>query len=299
MTQSRPSLLRRALLASAAACAVIATPLAAEAAAYAFAANRITGLTVTFLGGGSPPTISNATTSVTDSANFTGFPGVTFSNPNIDVGLANNIPMATAGTGSFGGENNFSPVGPGIFNGTRSDASIGAGNASSGGVSVSNVAEGYATSGSGQAQSGNQATIQFTILGTGQQVRIAGVNEIQLIATAGLGETANAAIGNSASVRCVPPPPGPPATSCVPVPIPNSFGPDELNVTIGAGSIGPTAIPFEFITGVLTAGQLYTLALSSQAIVTIAANAVPEPVSLALLGAGLLGLAAVRFRRNG
>jgi hypothetical protein len=287
------------LLAGAASLGLTAMPDAAIAAPYAYASNTITGLTVTYRNGDPLTGVSNTFTAISGSAQYALSSAVSPPASGV-VGAALDIPQVFAGPGPAPAEQaSPTPVMQGTSIGARADAGIGAGDASSGGVSVFNVAEGYgegAAGTSGQSTANNQASITFDVIGTGDRVRVSFSNLIELIAStdAAAGETANARIANTFAVFDQ-----------------NgneifSRSPGTINRQVGSGNGVPATAAISdtyaisLLTPVLLAGQSYTLSLTSSATESIRvgrATTVPEPASLLLLGAGLLGLAAVRRAR--
>ncbi len=266
---------------------------AANAAPYAFASNQITGLTLTFVGGGSiSPT--TATTSISDSAQFDGYAPAAFQGLGV-VGAALSIPQAYAGPGPAPAAT-FTPQGPGTFTGARANAAIGAGTAATG-VTVSNVA-GASGNALGNSVGTNNAAISFQVTGTGQALVLNFSDLVQLIAqTAALtGESANSAIQNNFSITA--------AGSTTPV---ATFSPSELNRQISSvrgvpanNNVGPTTYQETFTSPVLTGGTTYNIALTSTASETIqpgTPNPVPEPASLAVLTAALSAFGLIRRRK--
>lgn len=281
-----------ALSACAVALAAAASP--AQATPYAYASNVITGLTITNANGSSIAA-TTATTSISDSAQYDGF-GVSGYQARGTVGGSLTVQQAYSGAGSAPAAT-YTPQGPGSFTGARADAAIGAGSASSGGVSVSNVAEAYGNA-LGNSVGTNNAAISFTVTGTGQALSVNFSDLYELIASTAtmLGESANAAIQNNFSITA--------AGTSTPL---FTFAPSDLNRQISSvagipsnNQVGPTTGTFSFLTPVLTSGTSYNIALTSTASETIQPGvaAVPEPASMGLLGAGLIAIGFLRRRTN-
>jgi len=276
---------------------------AAHAVPYAFAGNQIQHLTLQLTDGTTtspfPVQIVNgavvgATTQLSDSAQFTPYANSGFLQPGV-AGLASNVNQAFSGPGVAPAENTFNPAGPmGTFTGIRSDASIGAGAVSTGGVAVSNVAEGYGYTPLGVATGGNTATINFaiTLATSGLSVLLDFQNLYNLIVhTDNVGDTATASITNSFSITN--------KTTGQQV---FSYGPFPITQQISSQNGSPldssTSNTFNAsVQSIALAAGSYNVSLSSSATATIIGQPIPEPTTLALLGAGLLALGFSRKRR--
>jgi hypothetical protein len=197
---------------------------AAQAYPYAFASNQITALTITTVTGTTPgritPTAYSAT--ISDSSAFGALPSQTFSTGSSTPGTALAINQAFSGT-TAAPPSSFFADGAGSFVGTRATSSISAGDATTGGVAVDNIAEGSGDNTSfGNSTANNKATIALIVVGTGEQVLLSFTDLFGVAtSTSGFGETANASIGSTFSVLD--------ADGLV-----ASFDPSLLNQTIGS-----------------------------------------------------------------
>lgn len=284
------------LLASAAVlfpAALAIAPSVAHATPYAFASNDITKLTITNSDGTALTGVSSAVTNISDFAIFNANGPSGFQNAGV-VGNALAITQAYSGPGPTPSPI-FTAVGAGNFTGTRANAAIGAGSASSGGVSVMNVAEGFGAA-VGNSVGNNGATITFTVTGSGKAVLLSFNDAFALTASTAASpqETAIATIGNTFSIT--------PSGSSTPI---ATFQPAALNQQISSqfgvppnNSVSNSAM-FTFTTPVLLTGVTYNISLSSDSSEKInpGTTPVPEPASMAILGAGLLGL-GLTFRRK-
>jgi len=267
-------------------------------AAYAYASNQITGMIVTY----ADSTLlapSFATTTVNDSATFHNniiYPSMSDSGFT-NIGTTNNIVQATSGpvTATPPAENTWTQAmfSPPLY-GARSDAWADSGSPIlGGGIALSNVGEVQSAPGSndsGSGQAGFSMTISFQVVGNGRPLIFSFTDLYQLAAVSVLNQTATASISNSFSIN------GPDVQF--------NQSPAGVNTTLATANgnppsvaDGPTSVFITINTPTLTTGVSYTVNMQSQAIAAVAAQ-VPEPATLTLLGASMLGLGMVGRRRK-
>jgi hypothetical protein len=268
---------------------------AANATPYAFASNQITGLIFSTAAGTFTPT--SATQTISGSASFG---AIAVNNPSVGGPVGTGIDIAAACAGAnICTENVFVPL-AGLTAGTRSDSNISGfnpgPNPAAGSINLNNVAEGIGNA-LGTSTANNTGSITFSIVGTGSALSLTLTDTLRLMAStaAGTGESATAQITNTFRVFNAA---GTQIASFAPADLNQQVG--SANGTPGTANVGPTTITTTLTTPALTAGALYNISLTSSSAESITPGSpVPEPVSLSILGVGLMGLGLARARKRG
>jgi hypothetical protein len=252
--------------------------------------NEISSLTITTTAGATPGRITPTgfSETISDASAFGNSPSQTFAAGSAMPGTALTISQAFSGASSTP-SGIFSALGLGSFTGTRANSAISAGDATNGGVSVDNVAEGSGNASSfGTSSANNKSTIGFVVVGTGEKVVLSFVDLFTaVVSTSTFGESANASMEDTFSVIH--------SSNHVIA----DFAPSALNMTIDsangtASSAGGFSQLFSFTTPDLALDQTYTLALMSGSSENIFPGAAPviEPSTLTLIGSGLIDWAS-------